>query len=278
MSKKSVSAAEQLQADLDAAGQPNFDEILEGNVEDVVAYIATVESIDTLRDLADAEEDGKNRKGVLRAIGPRVQELVPPEPEIIEQAQQAESAPADLETPNLAENGAEPKQDDAVEPEPEQEESTVPTIASMEYPFADQPWEGEMGRYVAIKHMTRIMNPLGGLDDRIKTPIEVNEEIENEWFSKGYELLKTVTMGFDQTGLAVLYVLGKVREGLSARHTQVWHIQRTLVERDQRSDSITSFQADAYVSSFLNDGWNLVSAEVIQRGADAIPMLWVLVR
>lgn len=273
--KKAQSAADQLMADVEAA-EPAFDQILEGTVDDVQAYIATVESIDTLRDLADAEQAGKNRKGVLTSIGPRIQELVPPEP--VEPQVQSEPTPepepeqpADFQAPSLSQDGG--SQEAASEVPP-----TYPTVASMAYPFEGDSWEGEMGRYVAIKHMTRIMNPLGGLDDRIKTPIEVNEEIEDDWFAEGYELLKIVPMGFDQTGLAVLYVLGKVRDDLAPRHTQIWHIQRTLVERDQRSDSITAFQADQYVSSFLKDGWNLFASEVIQRGADAIPMLWIVVR
>ena len=147
-----------------------------------------------------------------------------------------------------------------------------------EYPIEDTVWEGEMGRYTEMKHLSRTMHPMGGLDERVMSPRDLNEKLEDDYFAKGFELIKILPQGFGPDGVSVLYVLGKVREDLQSKHKEIWHIQRTLTERAMQSGGVTGFQADKYIKSFLSEGWQLFAVNTLKDGDVEIPMLWVLVR
>lgn len=49
---------------------------LDGNVDDLTAYLATVDDADTVQQLIDAETGGKARKGALAALEARRDELL----------------------------------------------------------------------------------------------------------------------------------------------------------------------------------------------------------
>lgn len=228
--------------------------------KEAIEYIGTLETIEDVRSAAVSEEQGKKRSTVLQAVGPRMNYLN------AQLEAQLASEEAEAEAPAPAEAEAEPTEP-AAEP-----------AAIEEEPVIESEWEGEMGRYTETKHYSRTMHPLGGLDESVKTPAKLNAEIKEDYFDKGFELIKVIPQGFGPEGVGVLWVLGKVREGLESKHSEIWHIQRTLSERPMETGSITGFRADAYIKTYLDNGWQLFSVDALQSGQKEIPMLWVLVR
>lgn len=242
--------------------------IFKATAEDAIAYLREATDKDEVYALAQAEEKGKSRKTVIEAAMRRVTELNLLEDEArAAAALPTEDEPA-LEVPALDEPTAEVA-----------EEAAPPADVGepLEYPVEGSSWEGDLGRYSEIKHITRTMNPLGGLDDRVMTPNRVNEYIEGH-FLDGFELIKVIPQGFGSQGLSLLWVLGKLQPADKPRFTEIWHIQRTLTERPMMEGGVTGFQADQYLNSFLRDGWQLFVAQSLRTGEPEIPMLWVMVR
>ena len=259
--------------------------IFKATADEAIAYIRASEDRDEVYALAEAEEKGKSRKTVIEAALKRVTELNLEQDEaraaaLASTAEEVEEVEEVTEEPTLEAPELETESGEAGEVE-EAEEAEAPAPVDMgtpdDYPLEGVSWEGELGRYSEVKHITRTMNPLGGLDDRVMTPTKVNEYIESH-FLDGYELIKVVPQGFGQQGLSLLWVLGKVRADIEPRYTEIWHIQRTLTESPMAEGGVTGFQADQYLNSFLRDGWQLFVAQSLRTGEPEIPMLWVMVR
>jgi hypothetical protein len=265
--------------DISAPSTPEEEEKSEGfamskaKASEAISYIRECENIKEVYDIVQAEEEGKARKTVIQEGFARIQELNVLKDEAREQAQSS------LETPDLTDSDADAPEvaqtaEDVVEP-PEHPPA-ADTLEIDEYPIEDI-WDGEIGRYIEIKHISRTMHPMGGVDERIMSPVRLNELLE-EYFADDFELIKVLPQGFGPDGVSILYVLGKVSEDLDSKHTNIWHIQRTLTERPALSGGITGFQADKYLNSFLSEGWQLFAAQSLKEGEAEIPMLWVLVR
>ena len=233
--------------------------------KEAVDYINSLDSIPDLRDLADGEANRKARKTVLAAVGPRISEIVTKEEKEIEKVAAGSAADdSNLEAPNLSEASTEEAKASLVE-------------EAQEYPL-EPTWTGEQGRYIEIKHISRTMHPMGGLDERVTSPAKANQYIEKH-FAMGFELIKVIPQGYGPDGVSILWVLGKLRDNQLPKHSEIWHIQRTLTDRPGLTDGgVSGFQADTYISSFFKDGWKLFTAEPLQKGGTEIPMLWVLVR
>ena len=133
------------------------------------------------------------------------------------------------------------------------------------------------GRFESVYHYARTIHPMGGLGEEIKSPQDIKEFIERDFFAKGWELAFVEPLGFGPDGLSVLWIFGKLREGLESRHTEIWHIQRTL-GANVMEGQISGFGANTYLNSFLNEGWSIFCAKALARGGSEVPMLWVLVR
>ncbi len=253
--------------------------IFKANAEDAIKYLQEATDKDEVYALAQAEEKGKARKTVIEAAMRRATELNLLEDEARVAAAVTEAPPADepeavLEAPALEE----PIAEEAAVAEVAEEAAPPANLGEPEaYPLEGEGWEGDLGRYTELKHITRTMNPLGGLDDRVMTPNRVNEYIEGH-FLDGFELIKVSPQGFGSSGLSLLWVLGKVRAEEKPKYTEIWHIQRTLTERPMMEGGVTGFQADQYLNSFLRDGWQLFVAQSLRTGEPEIPMLWVMVR
>ena len=275
-------AEETLRADLEAAVSDSAEvdpapstpeeettegfDVFKAKASEAISHIRECENISEIYDLIQAEEKGKNRKTVIQEGMARIQELN------ILKEDAREKAQASLESPDLAVSDADAPE---VKAQPTEAVEVIPEKVD-EYPIEDV-WDGEIGRYVEIKHISRTMHPMGGVDERIMSPVRLNEYLE-EHFAQGFELIKVLPQGFGQDGVSILYVLGKVSPDLDSRHTNIWHIQRTLTERPALSGGITGFQADKYLNSFLSEGWQLFAADALKEGDAEIPMLWVLVR
>lgn len=267
--------------DISAPSTPEEEEKSEGfamskaKASEAISYIRECENIKEIYDIVQAEEEGKARKTVIQEGFARIQELNVLKDDAREQAQSS------LETPDLTDSNADAPEITATEAQvvgdkPPQPPPATDTLEIEEYPIEDT-WDGETGRYVEIKHISRTMHPMGGVDERIMSPVRLNELLE-EYFANGFELFKVLPQGFGPDGVSILYVLGKVSSDLESKHTNIWHIQRTLTERPALSGGITGFQADKYLNSFLSEGWQLFAAQSLKEGEAEIPMLWVLVR
>lgn len=275
-------AEETLRADLEAAVSDSAEvdpapstpeeettegfDVFKAKASEAISHIRECENISEIYDLIQAEEKGKNRKTVIQEGMARIQELN------ILKEDAREKAQASLESPDLAVSDADAPE---VKAQPTEAVEVIPEEVD-EYPIEDV-WDGEIGRYVEIKHISRTMHPMGGVDERIMSPVRLNEYLE-EHFAQDFELIKVLPQGFGPDGVSILYVLGKVSPDLDSRHTNIWHIQRTLTERPALSGGITGFQADKYLNSFLSEGWQLFAANALKEGEAEIPMLWVLVR
>ncbi len=247
--------------------KPEGFNVLKAKASEAISHIRECENVSAIYDLIQAEEQGKGRTTIIAEGMSRIQELNILKEEAREEAQ------ASLETPDLTDSDSET---------PEIKAEAVEVVASpeveevSEYPIEDV-WDGETGRYVEIKHISRTMHPMGGVDERIMSPVRLNEYLEGH-FAQGFELIKVLPQGFGPDGVSILYVLGKVQEHLGKKFSSIWHIQRTLTERPSLSGGITGFQADKYLNSFLSEGWQLFAADALKEGEAEIPMLWVLVR
>jgi len=265
--------AEEAEVEAEVEEEENGFLIFKATAEDAIAYLREATDKDEVYALAQAEEKGKSRKTVIEAAMQRATELNLLEDE----ARAAAIAPPPEDEPELEAPALDAQEATVAEVAEEVAAEPVKMGEPEAYPLEGEGWEGDLGRYTEIKHITRTMNPLGGLDDRVMTPNKVNEYIEGH-FLDGFELIKVVPQGFGSQGLSLLWVLGKVRPEEKPRFTEIWHIQRTLTERPMTEGGVTGFQADQYLNSFLRDGWQLFVAQSLRTGEPEIPMLWVMVR
>ena len=243
-------------------------EVFNATAKEAISYIRECENVSEIYDLIQAEEKGKGRKTIITEGMSRVQELNILRETEREQAMQADLSATEIKDSDTSTPEVKEAATDVVAPVPEEVD---------EYPIEEGVWEGELGRYVEIKHISRTMHPMGGLDDRVVSTRHMNEYLV-EQFGQCFELIEVLPQGFGPDGVSILYVLGKLREDLEPKVSSVWHIQRTLTERPMVSGGITGFQADQYLNSFLSEGWQLIAAKSLKEGETEIPMLWVLVR
>ena len=144
--------------------------------------------------------------------------------------------------------------------------------------------EGPLAEVVAVEsaftdlyHVTRTLGPFTQ-GDEIWSSEEASKELMNR-FAKGYDLVDVETMGtWPQGGVYVLWLLGKPVDG-PRKVGEIHHVVRTVSGMGQ-GGSVTGFQADAYITSYIKDGWRLFNDRVIPLGLSpaGVTLLWVLVR
>jgi hypothetical protein len=123
-------------------------------------------------------------------------------------------------------------------------------------------------------------DPMIGLLDVDSADAEISR-----FLAQGYEPLEVFVGGFDIRGHRVGWVLEKGGNDDEARYSEAHHVLRTLTGNpDTIRGTVTGFQADAFISNMLDDGWKLVGVKF--NGIDAGPsggsggiyMIWFLVR
>lgn len=123
-------------------------------------------------------------------------------------------------------------------------------------------------------------DPMIGLLDVDSADAEISR-----FLAQGYEPLEVFVGGFDIRGHRVGWVLEKGGLDDAARYSEAHHVLRTLTGNpDTIRGTVTGFQADAFISNMLDDGWQLVGVKF--NGIDAGPsggsggiyMVWFLVR
>ena len=131
--------------------------------------------------------------------------------------------------------------------------------------------------FTDLYHVTRTLGPFTQ-GDEIWSSEEASKELMKR-FAKGYDLVDVETMGtWPQGGVYVLWLLGKPVDG-PRKVAEIHHVVRTVSGMGQ-GGSVTGFQADAYVTSYIEDGWRLFNDRVIPLGLSpaGVTLLWVLVR
>lgn len=106
----------------------------------------------------------------------------------------------------------------------------------------------------------------------------VNKEV-SRYLKAGYVPVEVYPAGNDVSGHRLGWVL--VKEDGEPQYSEAKHIIRTMTaQADPAIGTVTGFQADAYLSSYLDDGWELVGAKFNGQAAEGggIYMIWFLIR
>lgn len=135
-------------------------------------------------------------------------------------------------------------------------------------------FEGEDKPQPCIKHFMATAGPLTMRDRGIFDWLDLDYEI-SKWFARGYNPIEFQAVGTLPEGHRLLYVFQKGKPLFTEAH----HVVRVLTKNPNPSvGSISGFQADIYISSFIEDGWTLVGARYNGVANEGIYMAWLLAR
>lgn len=128
-------------------------------------------------------------------------------------------------------------------------------------------------KYVEVYHMMRIL----GMAPRHEMGVVTIEELNGELTSNaqaGKEIVNVFGVGKTTEGDALLFVFGVPEDG-QVGYEEVRIVQRYL---GTASGAVTGFQADAYLTSLLHEGWTLLHVARNGSVTNAYNMIWVLVK
>jgi hypothetical protein len=140
--------------------------------------------------------------------------------------------------------------------------------------------ENEEAPPVLVKHLMLTMFDRADENIGIKDQVGVNEEVD-KWLARGYEIDEFQTLGFSPGGHKLFWVFKKVDE---PRYTRSMHLMRLLTPQPNPiRGTITGWQADAYISAFIEAGWRLIGAryngdDVLGETTTGIYIIWCLVK
>lgn len=204
--------------------------------------------------VARAEEQGIGFKGYM--------EPVAPSGDVADYAQQAEDEQQETEEvddePEASENGTEPEE------------------ADLE-PLYDQ-YATRLKHFLFTVGDVGQPDPFTGLYDA-----RTVNGILSRYYKHGYSPIMVFAAGYDTRGQRLGWILDN-EEGPKYSESKI--IMRTLTANpDPQRGTVTGFQADAYVSSFLEDGWDLLGVEFNgidtgspRGGTGGVFMVWFLAR
>ena len=169
--------------------------------------------------------------------------------------------------------------------EPEEEEAAAvgepETVQDDEYRELVEVEEGDSDAPVLpIKHLMLTMFDKADPSTGVLDQVGVNERVD-ELLAKGYEPVEFATLGFSPGGHKLFYVFRLVDK---PRYTRSMHIMRLLTPQpNPLRGTITGFQADAYISAFIDQGWTLIGAryngdDVLGESTTGIFLIWMLVK
>ncbi len=99
--------------------------------------------------------------------------------------------------------------------------------------------------------------------------------------AQGYEPIEFQTLGFSPGGHKLFYVF-ELKD--KPKYTRSMHIMRLLTPQPNPiRNTITGFQADAYISAFIEQGWRLLGAryngdDILGETTTGIYIIWMLVK
>ncbi len=170
----------------------------------------------------------------------------------------------------------------AVEAEPQVEEEVEEEVA---VDVAAIDGDQEEGPPLAedpnlIKHLMLTMWTASDPETGVLSQEAVNIRV-NEYFSLGYEPVSFEALGVSPVGHKMLWVLQKSE---TPKYTQSMHIMRLITpQANPVRGTLSGFQADAYISAFLEAGWSLIGAryngdDVLGEQVTGIYMIWMLAK
>ena len=131
-----------------------------------------------------------------------------------------------------------------------------------------------------VKHMMLTMFEAADQYTGVLDQAGVNARVD-ELLELGYEPVEFATLGFSPGGHKLFYVF-ELKD--KPRYTRSMHILRLLTPTaNPLRGTITGFQADAYISAFIEQGWTLVGAryngdDVLGESTTGIFLIWFLVK
>lgn len=135
--------------------------------------------------------------------------------------------------------------------------------------------EGDDTIQPSIKHFMATVSTITKRDQGIYDWQDLDAEISS-WFASGFNLIEFQAVGTLPEGHRLFYVFQRSDKPL---FKEAHHVVRVLTARPNPTvGSISGFQADTYISSFLDDGWTLVGARYNGNAPDGIYMAWLLAR
>jgi hypothetical protein len=131
-----------------------------------------------------------------------------------------------------------------------------------------------------LKHLMLTFFEKADPNTGVLDQIGVNERVD-DLLALGYEPIEFATIGFSPGGHKLFYVFQLVDK---PRYTRSMHILRLLTPQpNPLRGTITGFQADAYISAFIDQGWTLIGAryngdDVLGESTTGIFLIWMLVK
>lgn len=167
--------------------------------------------------------------------------------------------------------------------QPEEKEETEETVSSevgAEAQAAAEVEETAEEAPVLAKHLMLTMFERPSGDGAVLDQQGVNERVD-EWLAKGYDPIEFQALGNSPIGHKMLWVFKKVDK---PKYTRSMHVMRLLTpQANPMRQTFSGFQADAYISAFMEAGWDLIGAryngdEIVGDQTMGIYMLWMLAK
>ncbi len=144
------------------------------------------------------------------------------------------------------------------------EEDTLSEMVEKENAVYEQP---------SIRHLVRLLVPDRAFSltgDTAMTAIQIQEFVAKEFFQQGYNLKFAKRLGAEEAGHNILFVFED--SGDDEQHSEF------IIKLQAISNSLSGFQADDWISSYVDDGWELFEVEGIGWTEAGVNVLWILVR
>lgn len=236
-----------------------LEQLSPGSVDETAANLRNAFTVPRLREYAEALSIDLAGARLKDAITEMIAlELVNSAP--IPEAQPEEEADAEASAP--------PTDGKVTEP--------VPAKASLGEDELTRPIEGG-GKYIQIRHVTRTLVGFGQGDGQAFLDPHQARETLGKYLSAGYDLVAVEHLGIEANGHMILWGFGLPNDPKDAKGvSDIWHIVRTIGSGAE--GAITGFQADAFISSYLADGYEVFKVKQLGLTPSGINMLWVLVR
>ncbi len=138
----------------------------------------------------------------------------------------------------------------------------------------------EPGDLLPVKHLMLTMFEMADESTGVLNQQGVNERVD-DLMAQGYEPIEFQAIGFSPGGHKLFYVF-ELKD--KPKYTRSMHIMRLLTPQpNPLRNTITGFQADAYISAFIEQGWKLMGVryngnDVIGESTTGIFVIWMLVK
>jgi len=131
-----------------------------------------------------------------------------------------------------------------------------------------------------VKHIKRSLNKYGtGWENEIVSGEQADEKI-GEYLTEGWILVHMQSLGITTDGLQMLWIIGKPTEEdlRDWPYREIYHVVQNVGGVGPDGSGLTGFQADAWINSYLDEGWELAYVQAVAISEAGMNMIWVLIR